>query len=504
MWYCRLALAGLVNTLTLISAAQDSAPADSSYILADASALQIEYRADLQLRILERQHTTKSRGYQDTITLLYDDLATATNPYPQDYAARGLDTLEREEADALMLSHLDGLSLRMRLLHDTSGDMPSWTKQRLKEIRLTLPPTPCTSPSVPIPDSYYNTVGDIIFPHDRGVSLHDISWLESTISLARSPMQLPSLAELIARIPLTPEEMARIATAYAADLQAVTATDRELGYLMGSRNFPDSLSKVLSRLNHDHNPTQHLVQAYLQFLRNSMKARPCQDTKTNWVSIVRTFNEMTAAQGNDPETLTAEGLGRQQPAADRAIETSMPGSDADDLLGKIFRLRTAKDSSLLSLFGLEDRNDEMNSYGNDLVQLANRLLSAPSTCHTCAAQRAEQILLDTFELLPDGQTREQVLERVVSLLSSNPLQETMPSLWNVHFSLLLNMARPVAEEQRKQLTRLRQQDTFAPFVPSTMQAEIRRSLVGSHNSVMASYVRVDELLGTPFYAPYLQ
>ena len=507
MSFWHLALTVLLGTL-MAAAQHTDGSSNLTYLLAHASSLRVEYRADLQLRVLESQHQSVWRQYRDMVKALYEDLSNATTPYPQDYATREeLDTLERAEAAGLMSSHLDGLSLRMRLLRDTAHEMPAWAANRLKDVRLVIPPTPCTSATVPIPNAYYEAVGDLIFPHNRSATPRDLSWFEETIWLARSPMQLASLADLIASIEVAPKDLGSLTTAYERALRNAKATDRELGYLMNmnARTLPNALLKMLQRLDHEHIPTQPLLHAYLVFLNNSMDATRCQDSRTDWASIARDSDDIaTEMRGGNPEKLNLQNVNHQQLSTDSAIVTAMPGGEeATALEGKIYLLRTGKESSLHSLFGLEDRTSEMNSYADRLIQLATRISEEPSSCQICSHLRAEKILLDTFDLMPDGAKREDVLERVTGLLSSDATQETMPSVWNVYFNILLNMARPIADKQSDQLKKLRQEDVYTTYVPGTMQAEIRQALVNSHNPVMVAYVTVDEALGTPFSIPYL-
>jgi hypothetical protein len=321
-------------------------------------------------------------------------------------------------------------------------------------------------------------------------------------------MQLASLADLIASIEVAPKDLGSLTTAYERALRNAKASDRELGYLMNmhDRTLPNALLKMLQRLDHEHIPTQPLLHAYLGFLDNSMDAKRCQDSHTDWASIARDFDDSMATEmrGDNTEKLNLQNVNHQQLSTDSVIETVMPGGEeATALLGKIYLLRTGKESSLRSLLGLEDRTSEMNSYADRLIQLVTRIIEAPSSCQICSHLKAEKILLDTFDLMPDGAKREDVLERVTGLLSSDATQETMPSVWNHYFNILLNMARPIAGKQSDQLKKLRQEDVWTSYAPGTMQAEIRQALVNSHNPVMVAYVTVDEALGTPFSVPYL-
>jgi hypothetical protein len=468
--------------------------------------LPIEYRADLQLRALEAQKSTQRFEHRVLLQTIYEQLSSAAAPFPEDYAATGLDTLERQMADGLMLSHLDGLSLRMRLLNDTAEAMPKWTIERLKELHLEPPRAECSTPLVPFAKPYFETVLALMFPADRVVSSRDIQWLQERISLTRSPVELSETATLLADIHVRPEQLQTLAVTYEDALQKSYSTDRELGFLTANGGLPDSIIALSRRLREQSIPSAQLLDAYQQFLRNSLESSRCQDSKTDWSSIARTFNNslLPASPGAHP-FFDLQDVKQQRLSGERASETTMPsGDEADSILSKMYLLRTGKTSSFLSIFGFDDQKSQMDSYAAEVLHVVDQLGPTWRSCETCILLLREKILLEEFDLLSDAVRKEEVLKRLVAIISSDQTQHTMPSLWNIHTQMLLNMARPVAGAQSEQLKRLRQDGIFTPFAPNTMQSEIRSYLRESHNPILTAYVDADEVFGTTFSVPYLR
>ncbi|MBB5060890.1 hypothetical protein HDF16_005626 [Granulicella aggregans] len=181
----------------------------------------------------------------------------------------------------------------------------------------------------------------------------------------------------------------------------------------------------------------------------------------------------------------------------------MPSSDADSILGQLYRLSTGQDSGGSQPLHAESGPERMNFFGDQLLALSMKIGDDISSCRTCSRYRSNKILLDAFDLLPDGPTREHVLDQLALNLASDQLQTDMPSVWAIYFNVLLNMSRTVTPAQQKMLLEYKRSKIYPPFVPRTMQSEIRQAIRHSQNRIMLAYASVDEMIDAPFSSPYL-
>lgn len=489
-------------------------PPQVSQFLDRVESLPVDYRADLQLNALESQKTGVRVQYWALIRRLYSDLTAAANPYPLGYAANGRYTLERILGGASAYTKLDALTLRMRALHVAFPIDSLWATEQLKQTHLSLPAAGCTEALVPDVSTYYETVTDFFFQRGRTAPFGDILWLGEHIRNLSSPLPLTDIAVILAHVNASKDDLDFLTLQFEATLQRLRATDRELGWLthvqsMTALQFPEAISALLERLRHDGVREELLLASYRQFLMNSLSNERCLDSITDWPAIQTEFNDLVEkdVRSTPIQHITMSDVAQQTGSGTRANEHPLPDSDeSESILTKMYLMRIERTPLVQSLSGFGDsqHTSAWDSYSKQLIELADGLDVFGAPCTECVWYFREKVLLDGFDLVPEGPAaKNKLMEAVVEQLARDPTKLTQPLLWGLQMKIVLNLARPVAKAQADQLKKLSEDQGFIPFAPSPMHEEIREYLRQTNNEILNAYLSADLLFSNTFSAPYL-
>ena len=315
-------------------------------------------------------------------------------------------------------------------------------------------------------------------------------------------MQLGPLAALIAKVNANREQLIILAAAYEAALGKSTASGRELPTLVKESALEAPLLSLSERLKRSGISTTPLNESLFHFLVNSSEAPACGDAEPSRPYAEKLYREVVKgadANSKDSNFLPAQTINQGAPATN-ADEAVMPSEiSSDSLLGRLFTLHQ-------QAAGDSDRRDELTQqasrYADEVTAHVQAAHALQPSCLECVNFYQEKVLLGAFDLLPDGRSREALLHQVVEIMGQDSSEQDAPEVWMLHLRILLNLARPIAPSAQVQLNKM-QNAGYVPFVPRSLQPEVRATLETSSNPVIAAYARADVLLNQTFEAPYL-
>jgi hypothetical protein len=465
--------------------------------------LSTEFRADLELNLVESQPPSTRSHYQRRLEYLYSDLNHVRYRFPESYAASGPMTLERMLASAFIYTKLDELSLQLRVLRAASPVRPRWAARQLEELQLRIPRIGCNEALAPDLSGYYDGLRDLIFSGRGESSVANIAWLEENIKQMTSPLQLPAVAGLLARLSVPQGHFDSLLLQYESTLNKLGASDRELGQITASHLLTTSTRNLLESTANKGIGTTGLLSSYRQFILNSSEEAACSDSTVSWQSIVEDYNQLLVAfhaneavpalSLNDIQTHSYNGGG--------ASERPLPDASASEaLLSKMYQLRIRKPDS----FDLSDNASESTweSYTTDFLRSTGQIDPRTAACSDCAYFQKTKLLLSGFDLVAPVALKLRLLRALVDSLEHSSLQTSDPELWAFQAKLVLNLARNTTRAQNDQLNDMRASGVFIPLAPSPMGTEIRQYLEES-NAVLQAYAKADELFNNRFSAPYL-
>jgi hypothetical protein len=470
--------------------------------LAMTEGLSNEFRADLELNLVESQPPSTRVQYQQRLESLYLDLNHVHYRFPQSYAASGPMTLERMLGSAFSYTKLDELSLQLRILRAASPVRARWAARRLEELQLQIPSIGCSEALTPDVSEYYDSVRDLTFSSRGESSVTNVAWLGENIQHMNSPLQLPALASLLARLNIPPEQFDSLLLQYELTLNKLRASDRELGQITASHLLTTSTRNLLESAARSGVGGTRLLGSYRHFIVSSSEESACSDSTVSWQSIVEDYNHLVVDfHADGVPVLVLNDVKRHSLNGGGAKERPLPDdSTSEALLSKMYQLRTQGSA----LVNSSDNASESAwaSYTADFLRLSDQIDPRDAACSDCAYFQKTKLLMSAFDLVPLVPQKLRLLRALVDSLEHSGLQSSDPELWAFQVKLVLNLARKTTKAQKGQLNDMRANGMFIPLAPSPVPTEIRQYL-GESNSALQAYVKADELFNNRFSAPYL-
>jgi hypothetical protein len=325
-----------------------------------ADALPIEFRADIQLQAIESGALPQGERAQDVLERLIESAGTVKDAYPLGRVFLTAQSVENESSNATKtLNDLDALSIKTRAILALSTMERPKALQALREVKLLIPPTTCTSALIPDVAKYYGTLellAAATFSDAEKRRGADAAWYEENVRNVSSTLQLVPVADFLVRTRLPTEQFERISVQYAATLQTLRATDRELAWIEvpravgpgeralfdGEHQLIDAIRKLAMERLRRSLSADALVSSYREFLVHSSEQIPCADLTADWPAILEAFNRMRGDVGVS-ERIPALALGdlqRKSSAGDRTQMRMIPDiAGVFPLFAKIYALR---------------------------------------------------------------------------------------------------------------------------------------------------------------------
>lgn len=472
-------------------------PSEAELLATAAEQLPFEYRADLQLDILERVAAKRPRWVYPVLERLFDDAASAQYPYKEEDVTQNPFMRSRRLEDAFGLN-LDTLSVRLRIVGTLLSLRSAEARKRFASIDLDLPRVPCSSALLPDVSDYYVTLGRVMgegfSPEEKRKEEH-VRVLDNAVSRLSSPLELAAVADLIASVNLPREQLEKQTLAYTQALGRLTATDRELGFLERRSRLTKAIGVLLKRTGGG--PLSiALLTAYRDFLVRSAHAGSCADFSPDREQLRAVFAALRDyAEGTVPEISSRE-LKTDRTFGKAQVEPVPNAADVSrGLFGKLLALRSAPEDSPMKPLYLEGAEADVA----ELLRRIDRMDTSEGPCSVCLFHEKAEILFALFDMTPQGSMKLRVLDHLVSFMADDRAQQANRIEWLYRFKLLLNLGRVATEKDRARLEELRKRKALL-FLPSEAGHEIRQALAEQRSYLFDQYLRF-EMAFQPAYVP---
>ncbi len=511
----------------------DSQPRAARQAIEPAAQLPVEYRADIQLGILESPRRISPALRSRTLEGLFEDADSAQRPFKVrditgDNYARSR-SLER----ASVLG-LDTLSIQMRVVQVAMQTNPNRSLELFESVRLKVPTVGCKSPVVYDVSDYYQVLARLLqrgFPKPRKAYREHISLLERHFADVTSPLQLALMAGVLTRLEADRDTLARLTMQYADVLRKTEATDRELGFATGRltssdtrvaarllkvRNefsLPSAIGQLAARHGSNTPEAIELLRAYREFLVRNSRSPACADiTKAN-ENIVAEFNALSErhARGAVPSLLAKELESNAVGSAARIEEIPNAAAISRGLLRKLIGLREVAAKGGGTPADVEPSiDDEINKLilegweadASELLQRADAIQSDIAPCAACVFYQKVELLMALFDLCPPGSTKARILDHLVDFLSRTSLKDTSRVEWLYKFRLLLNLSRAVASHDAKRISDLQREGKVLLFLPDANSRElILQAISTQQDPIMSQYLDFERVVRPTYTMP---
>jgi hypothetical protein len=505
----------LVSGVGFLSASFDQMPTKTDQhvkrveeLVNSAESLPFEFRADIQLTAIESGNMPNGKAAEKTLERLFDSTGSAQVQYKQKVADPKANTLARETIVVQTLN-LDSLSIRTRIIRAMLSMDRIKAQRELEEMRFQIPAAGCKSPLIPDVSGYYAELPSLasrVFPSDEKGRRAQSVWIKDNIENISSAVQLAPMAKLLAEIEFDVGRFGDSLAAYMNVLQRLRATDREMAAIENEHTLGNAMRLLVTRALNETSSAGPLLSAYRTFLLRSAAEAPCADVTANWNNVVQAFDQLRRDYDPDGavETIDLSGLVRPSRQDDHAEVKYLPDSSAiGGLLSTVYALKQRE----IDLGG-SNKQPDTEGWQEDLAEFLKQIDAydpSKAKCEDCAYYDKAKLLLLFFDLAPTGTYKDQILDRLVSVLAHDPMQVNAPLEWAFQVKLLLNMSRKTSKEQAKQIERLQSKGQVLTMLPSAAGPKILASMKQSNNYVLYFYAVADELLQNQFVSPpYLE
>jgi hypothetical protein len=471
-----------------------------------ANGLPIEYRAEIQLDVMEAASVPVVRKYLPDLKDLYSNLGSVQYQFPHEYGIQFSQTQSKEYwiLSGLVGAKLDALSLRLRLLRLISHVDPTWATGEYKRLPLLISRTDCSSVLVPTADQYIAAAPEFLKWAPAG-SQENYEWLQDFIAHLPSPILLSPTAALLSATDMPADSADALVRQYELTLAANTATDREAGVIFQKQQFVDVIKTLSNNLLSTQRDPFGLLLALRAFIIRSHAEPSCADSVTDWDSVRSAFNLLVVdlKQGQRIKPISDTDFGPKDAASPSiAHSTPMPEQGRiDQLIAGLFHLRA---SATLSSVGVSSGSSSLQEVTEAIIAQTNDINPSRFECVECAAFYKSLVLLQAADLAPQSPQKDLLTRLAVNSVAANENQYSSPVLWLPLTKLLLNQTRQVSPEDKKTLSlQLQINQGFIPFGPTPSGSDIRREMAATGNPIFISYLQADELTHHPFWSPYL-
>jgi hypothetical protein len=465
-------------------------------LLERSEGLPVPLRIDVQLRIIESGKLPHSVRVVPYLEELLQHISAIPDVYPAVPVDFGSESLEKESGRALALYRLDRSSLKLRIIKALLPYNRTLANHLFLETNDSPDQVGCSQSLIPSLSSYYGELAKTaaIFrkPNDQFL------WLDDQLRSVHSPLQLAGMGNLLVSVPHTRDKFAERISIYKNLLQRMRATDRELSSIEQDGSIESAIRGLIEECRRYGLSPLPLLESYRGFLVGSMREPPCAQFSTSAATIQASFNSLRnlASSSSTPPPIALESIKRPDTQKDvlqiHRLENFTSFEPDLITLYKLYSLRAPSDdvvwSSAISAF-----LRHIDSFDPD-----------QKSCQECAYFEEAKALTHAFDYAPKGTYKENLLERLVTLLANSPAEQRLPSLWLYQVEVILNLARPVPKAQENGLIKLIATGNAVPLLPSSIAPKIRETFERSGNRALEIYAAADQVLGTQFDSPFLR
>lgn len=318
--WCRMWAAIVAGSLVCLgvfvsaqSRAQTAAPASRQArdLIDAAGGLAVEYRADLQLQVIEAKGALLPAKLKiDVLEELFKDADSAGHPHKEKDVSRNNQALSKRMEWVYPLN-LDALSIKTRVISAMLNVDAPRARELATQVRIQPPHSPCSSSFVYDVSGFYPVLLDVMrrgYTPDEITRSAQLAPLEKQIRDAQSPMQLVPLAHLLTTLQVDIDQLSRLSALYAEMMGGIVATDRELAYLEKYEGLNDAI-KALAERNHTRPAiVAQLLESYRRFFVQSATAPACSDISTDRAQTADWFNQLVYEYSVGTTKLTSAAL----------------------------------------------------------------------------------------------------------------------------------------------------------------------------------------------------
>jgi hypothetical protein len=474
-----------------------------------AGGLQIEYRADIQLKAIEGGKLSNKKLVTETLLQLFDSASLAKFPYKMSIVYAGDEPHEGEIVNALQYLNLDTLSIRTRVVRHLLSVDRDEALQLLQAISLEIPPTACGSILVPQVSDYYSTLtalGNQELSYGQRSRERYLKWVGEQIRGMSSANQLNPMAGALLSLHTSVNEFQQLADAYSLRLGEMRATDREMAILQSEGSLASAIRQLATRLQEKSWPVAPLIGSYKSFLEKSANEQRCSDPPStwrpaDWNKITRDYIQMSHQFGLDSQGHADFVSTRRSADKGGAAEMEIlpdPG-ELFNGLEKLQQLRKSQHSSAEPLGGKEAMGWE-SDLANTLSKI-DALDPSRAPCYVCTFSEKASLLLLYLDFTPPGEWKEKVLSRLIQLLANQTAEHDAPIDWLTRMDAVLNMSRKPSSEEVQKLNELERTGKAPNLLPSALGPRTLQLMKESGNRTMYVYATADEVLEIKFIIP---
>jgi hypothetical protein len=500
----------IIPVLSLLSFAvsdgtQADRVSDAKSIVEIAEHLPTEYRADLELEVLES--AALNRDYKKRVLVgLFRQSLQAQHAYPQRDAIRSTFTRHKQIAMAEAVLKLTTLDIQTRIIRQMMPISPSESVKLLRSINLEVPSFTCASPLIYNVDDYYQLVEQQaqreIKDNPRDPTLQG-DLLTSVLSQVKSPVQLAPAVDMIAHLDVSRNALDVFATSLSHTMEQMNVSDRELEALEQRGLLTRAVDSLVTKMVEAKLPTLGVLQSFRTLLTKSLSAPRCVDRSADRKAIAERFDTLltkSGVQGTVPSLGPAEI--RSTEIAGAANTDSLPeGSEFTPLSRAILKAR-----NLSVTQEMKSQPDDLRATQDIIEEFVEKLEAIPDDAHNCEPctfyLKSERYLF-LVDSAPQGPAFDHALHSYIAFLSRSNMQTSNPIEWLFNVKHLLNLSRPATAEQMDKLVAFAKGGIMPTGLPSPAAEEIKRVIGDSGNELLKTYLVEQNTLKLRYFSPFI-
>jgi hypothetical protein len=461
-----------------------------------------EYKADLGFTVLDAAATALSPAQKRS---LLDDIFHSSTRSHYLFSLTDASSQNHNDLVAGLLanSRLDALDIQSQAVERALPLAPQFAGQLFEEMRLGEDRASCTDADVENVSAFYTTA-EKIFENQRITAVFGEKkgfYLLTLVTNMKIPAEIAPLAGLIARVPLTNDQLSQIEGAFDSALNKITASDREMTAAEEDGNLTRAINQLSLRFAQSGVYSGRLLAAYRSFLVRSLTPESCSDRSLDRAIVAGSFNTLLPDLPRSSPDLTPLTAVQLQPASTGAAAQMHNASINQQMTTKLYRIAAANAARSTDEFSSDHPSiiAPQSSDMDDVINYATSTQTNTSECAVCDFEAKGALLSALIQLLPPGSDLEKAVYAQMDYLSFNDMQKDDPVAWLHLFKGLLNDSRKIDKQTRDSLTTLAKRRTLMPLdSPSAAAPEISRMLRESTDPIFSAYLSAGDLLHLPF------
>lgn len=429
-------------------------------VLDRLSGVPVEYRADIEFRILEEWPTvlpwkTQKRMLED----LFSDATLARYSSPVVEAGGGHSTVAHQQKLDLIWHPLDTLDIQARIVSIMRSHYPAESWDMLQQMTLPAHRATCKEGLVETSTPYYTVMASSLrnMPGPR-VPNGEVkaAYLAEEATRLNTPAQLRAYAESLAGMNLSAQDFSLVLDQLTARLSLASGSDREMyGAEQGEEQ---RLTSAIGQLEEKArqvgvNPVPFLS-AYRAFLVRNLHTAACADRSLNRQSETAAFNSLDHAAIGDGKAInplsaneiSPDGVGDS--AHSEEITSGLAVLPEGHRIALVFAANRKADHASDSPDDyLQPRPEDVDALLRYAVD--DSALDQMSPLARFENQNANVEFLITC--LPPGPSFQDAVDAELALLNVNPVEQSSPESWLRPFMTLLQISRPISSDRLQQV-----------------------------------------------------